>query len=64
MRHMAEMHTKLCETLAYAMRIIYWYCIDALGESKNKNKKNRAHLFVHRHHNLLRWSEEYSIVQE
>jgi hypothetical protein len=61
---MAGMHTKLSETFAYAMRIIYWHCIDALGESKKKKKKNRAHLFAHRHHNLLKWSEEFSFVQE
>jgi hypothetical protein len=35
---MAGMHTKLSETFAYAMRIIYWYCIDALGEKKKKKK--------------------------
>jgi hypothetical protein len=60
---MAGMHTKLSETFAYAMRIIYWYCIDALGESR-KEKNYKAHLFAHPHHNLLRWSEEFSLVQE
>jgi hypothetical protein len=33
---MAGMHTKLSEAFAYTMGIIYWYCIDALGESKKK----------------------------